>query len=440
MKLKKLTSHFVLLAAALFLSSTSLFAQSTGGFLIEGSFELDRAASENTSQILETVSDRERANASERSDLAGKIEAPENISITIEGDRITLSTSRGDKPAVFTADGVARTSTDSSGKRVSLLAELRGQVLRVSSLGGESDYTVTFTPLDNGRSMRVTRRITTSYLSQTIFVDSVYRKTDRWNSTASNTDNDDGWSDSGGNVVYDPTPRDDRDDDSYGDRRDDYPASDEDDGWSDSGGNVVYDPPAGNDRNNRNPRPDYRRSPRTGKFAVSPGTVLTGSLESFVTTKASQDGDPFRMRVESPVEFRGAVIEGYVSDIERTGKVTGRSKITFNFESIVLADGRRYDFAGVLERITDEEGDEIGLNDEGEARTGSRTKETVKRSGIGAGIGAVLGAILGGGKGAVIGATIGAGAGAGSMIPGGRKDLEIGPDDTLSVRSTGPGN
>ncbi|REJ79581.1 MAG: hypothetical protein DWQ47_00340 [Acidobacteria bacterium] len=146
------------------------------------------------------------------------------------------------------------------------------------------------------------------------------------------------------------------------------------------------------------------------------------------------------MRVESPVEFRGAVIEGYVSDIERTGKVTGRSKITFNFESIVLADGRRYDFAGVLERITDEEGDEIGLNDEGEARTGSRTKETVKRSGIGAGIGAVLGAILGGGKGAVIGATIGAGAGAGSMIPGGRKDLEIGPDDTLSVRSTGPGN
>ena len=48
----------------------------------------------------------------------------------------------------------------------------------MSSLGGETDYTVTFTSIDNGRSLKVTRRITTDYLRQTIFAESIYNKSD----------------------------------------------------------------------------------------------------------------------------------------------------------------------------------------------------------------------------------------------------------------------
>ncbi|QQS42724.1 MAG: hypothetical protein IPM63_07270 [Acidobacteriota bacterium] len=386
-------------------------AQSNGGYLLQGTYTIDRNASENSDAILENVSRRESPSAAERSDLAAKLEAPETISISVEGNRVSLETSLGGAPAVFTADGVARSSRRADGSTVSLKAEFTGDVLTVSSLGGESDYTLTFAPEDGGRSMRVTRRITTSYLSETVFADSIYRRSDGYDTTASTSG--------------------------------DFPTTenpDDDEGWSDSGDGVVFNPqPSTNDRDPVRRDPDQRRSPRTGTFAVPSGTILTGSLDGFVTTKSSIEGDPFRIRVESPAQYSGAVIEGYVSDIERTGKISGRSKITFNFESIVFADGRRYDFAGVLQKITDEDGDEIKINDEGEARSKSRTGETAKRSGIGAGLGAIIGGILGGGKGAIIGATIGAGAGAGSMIPGGRDDLEIGPEATLTIQSTSPG-
>lgn len=409
--LKSGLAYFSIAAVIVATALVPAAAQTNGGYLLQGTYTIDRNASENAEAILENVSRRESPTAAERSDLATKLEAPETITISIEGTRVTLETSLGGAPAVFTADGVARSSRRADGSTVSLKAGFTGDVLTISSLGGESDYTLTFAPEDDGRSMRVTRRITTSYLSQTVFADSIYRRSDAYDTTATITD--------------------------------DNPATDvpdDDDGWSDSNDSVVFNPqPSTDDRDPVRRDPDYRRSPRTGTFAVPSGTILSGSLDGFVTTKSSIEGDPFRIKVESPAEFRGAVIEGYISDIERTGKISGRSKVTFNFESIVFADGRRYDFAGVLQKITDKDGDEIKINDEGEARSKSRTGETAKRSGIGAGLGAIIGGILGGGKGAIIGATIGAGAGAGSMIPGGRDDLEIGPEATLTIQSTGPG-
>lgn len=404
--------YFSIAAVILATAIMPAAAQSKGGSLLQGTYTLDRNASENADSILENVSQRESPTAAQRSDLAAKLEAPETITMSIEGDRVTLETSLGGAPAVFTADGVARSSRRADGSTVSLKAGFSGDVLTVSSLGGESDYTLTFAPEDGGRSMRVTRRITTPYLSETVFADSIYRRSDGYDTTASSTN----------------------------DYPVDVPTDDDDEGWSDSGDGVVFNPqPTSGDRDAVKRDPNARRSPRTGTFAVPSGTILSGSLDGFVTTKSSIEGDPFRISVESPAQYRGAVIEGYISDIERTGKITGRSKITFNFESIVFADGRRYDFAGVLQKITDADGDEIKINDEGEARSKSRTGETAKRSGIGAGLGAIIGGILGGGKGAIIGATIGAGAGAGSMIPGGRDDLEIGPQATLTIQSTGPG-
>ena len=52
------------------------------------------------------------------------------------------------------------------------------------------------------------------------------------------------------------------------------------------------------------------------------------------------------MIVQSPNEFRGAVIEGHLSGVGRSGKVTGRSNATFNFDRITLRNGQTYDFAG----------------------------------------------------------------------------------------------
>jgi hypothetical protein len=144
------------------------------------------------------------------------------------------------------------------------------------------------------------------------------------------------------------------------------------------------------------------------------------------------------MTVKSPSEFQGAVVEGYLSGIDRSGKISGRSNITFNFERITLRDGKAYDFAGSLYAIKDQDGKIIKIDSEGTAKGDSQTKETVKRGGIGAGLGALIGAIAGGAKGAAIGAIIGGGAGAGSVYVMGRDDLKLLKGSEISVQSSSP--
>jgi hypothetical protein len=124
--------------------------------------------------------------------------------------------------------------------------------------------------------------------------------------------------------------------------------------------------------------------------------------------------------------------------VGRSGRVSGSSNITFNFETITLRDGRRYDFAGYLQAIKDQNGKTVKVDTEGTAKGDSQTKETAKRGGIGAGAGAILGAIIGGGKGAVLGAIIGGGAGAGSVIAQGRDDVQLMQGSTITIQASSP--
>ncbi|MEK7855399.1 MAG: hypothetical protein AAB288_04865, partial [Acidobacteriota bacterium] len=133
-----------------------------------------------------------------------------------------------------------------------------------------------------------------------------------------------------------------------------------------------------------------------------------------------------------------AIIEGYISGVGRSGQVSGRSNVTFNFTKITLRDGKAYDFAGSLQGIKDSEGKDVKIDAEGTAKGDSQTKETAKRGGIGAGIGALIGAIAGGGKGAVIGAVIGGGAGAGSVVVQGRDDVKLQQGSVMTVTSSSP--
>lgn len=144
------------------------------------------------------------------------------------------------------------------------------------------------------------------------------------------------------------------------------------------------------------------------------------------------------MTVLSPDEFRGAMIEGYISGVGRSGQVSGRSNITFNFERITLKNGKAYDFAGSLQAVKDTNGKTIKVDAEGAAKGDSQTKETAIRGGLGAGLGAVIGAIAGGGKGAAIGAIIGGGAGAGSVVAQGRDDIRLQKGSTITVQASSP--
>lgn len=353
---------------------------------LTGTYQLDVSKSENSRDIIERA---DVQNETDRADLESKLEAAEQIAIDVRGNQVILASSKA-SPVSFTADGTTRTEQDSNGKTVRVRTVLNGQTLTVSSIGGETDYTVTFTSTDNGKTMKVTRRITTDYLNQTVFVESFYTKTDSIAGLGIDTNNN----------------------------------------------SDVYSSSDSNDLPNTNaPTTTY---PKNGSYVVPNGTILTGTLNNDVTTKVSQNNDRFRMTVTAPNEYRGAVIEGYISGITRSGKVSGRSQITFNFERIRLPNGQSYDFAGFLQSVTDTNGKTIKVGTEGEAKGDSQTKETVKRGGIGAGIGALIGAIAGGGKGAAIGAIIGGSAGAGSVIVTGKEELELKQGSSITVQASAP--
>ncbi|HEX8736448.1 MAG TPA: hypothetical protein VF721_14055 [Pyrinomonadaceae bacterium] len=348
---------------------------------LTGTYQLDVSRSENARDVAERVitgvntQNREEA----RQDLQEKLEAPERLALGVQGNQVTLASTLAPQVTV-TADGRDRTETLADGRTLRVRTTLRGQELTIASIGNNNDYTVTFASIENGRSLKVTRRVTTEYLNQTVLTESIYTKTDA-------------------TARYD-----------------------------------IY---------NTNPPPNVNNPPttttgRTGEFIVPNGTIIVGNLENDILTNVSQNGDRFRITVSAPNQFRGAIIEGYLSGLSRSGKVSGRSQVTLNFERIKMPTGETYDFAGYLTSVTDQNGKTVKVDTEGAVKGDSQSKETAKRGGIGAGLGAIIGAIAGGGKGAAIGAIIGGGAGAGSVYVQGRDDLELKAGSAISIQASSP--
>lgn len=190
----------------------------------------------------------------------------------------------------------------------------------------------------------------------------------------------------------------------------------------------------------RDDRRARNRESLPGRFAIPNGTKMRAVLNESVSTKETVDGTPFTMRVVSPTAYNGAVISGHVVSAERSGVVSGRANVSLEFDSIRLANGRTYDFAGIIEGVTLANGKTVSVDSEGEVRDNNQTEKTIARTGIGAGIGAIIGAILGGGDGAAIGAAVGGAAGAGTVLAQGRDDVEMEPGSIFEIQATAPGS
>lgn len=375
---------------------------------LTGTYQLDTSRSDNVREIADEAINSANVQDREESlrDLQEKLESPENLAIEIRGNEAIVASSLSQQ-ITFSADGSDRTQTLPDGSTARLRATMRGQELTISRLGDDEDYTVKFTSIDNGRSLKVTRRVTTNYLSETVFAESFYTKTnsvaqleifDGGNNNSTNTSN----------TNY-PT---------------NYPTN--------TGGNNP--PPTKNTGRNA-PTATYNPN---GQYVVPNGEIITATLNNLISTKVSQNNDRFRATVTGPNQFRGAIIEGYITGVERSSRnPVGTTKITLNFETIRLTNGESYDFAGFLQNVTDTKGKKVKVDEEGTISKG-QTRETLKRAGIGAGAGAILGAIIGGGKGAIIGATIGAGGGAGSVAVQNGGDVELESGTAITVQASSP--
>jgi hypothetical protein len=307
--------------------------------------------------------------------LLRRLDPPNILAIDRRGTQVTIASTRA--PQInFTADGREQVETTQSGRSIRVRAAFQGDALTITRTGERAnDFTVTFDPTDNGRQLLVTRTLYTDRVNQPVTVRTYYDRT----------------SDVAELNIYDTNRED-----------------------SNVGGAVA------------------------GNFIIPDGTQLVAVLNSDLSTQNVQQNDRFTMTVRSPGQYEGATIEGYVASVERSGRITGRSQMTLDFDNIRLGDGRTYRFAGILESVRTPEGDVVRVDNEGAVRDSNQTNQTVQRTAIGTAVGAIIGAIAGGGKGAAIGAVIGAGAGAGSVYVQGRNDLNLGSGTEVTVRATGP--
>jgi ketosteroid isomerase-like protein len=109
-------------------------------------------------------------------DLTVRLTPPDLLAIERRGRRITLASSRA--PRIdFDADGITHSERGGDGQIVNTLAALRAGGLTVSVSGQSDDkFNVTFEPLEGGRALRVTRRLSNEQLTQPVLIHSVYEK------------------------------------------------------------------------------------------------------------------------------------------------------------------------------------------------------------------------------------------------------------------------
>src|SRR5829696_3385415 len=177
------------------------------------------------------------------------------------------------------------------------------------------------------------------------------------------------------------------------------------------------------------PTAKRRTTTRRAVALVPVGTDLKVRLNDSLSSKDSRIGDRFTATVLDPSRFDEARLSGHVSSIQKSGKVKGRTSMNLAFDSIELSDGRKGVLHGYVTRVYGEGSGKA--DEEGGVESGSRTKQTVKRAGIGATVGAIVGGI-----GAGIGLIIGGAGGAGSLAVNGSKELKIESGTEMLVRVT----
>jgi hypothetical protein len=331
---------------------------------LTGTYQLDTSRPNESERVVRQAVRQLRPNqrqaAQER--LMNRLHAPDTIAIDRDRTTVTMASSRG-RRVTFDADGQVQREQGRGGGTIETRAVLTGDELAVTTTGSRgSDFSVTLVPMENGRSLQVTRSIQDDTLQRPVSVVSYYRKS----SDAPNWEMD----------------------------------------------------AAG-------PTAASRRNSPADDLGVPDGTRLVGTLDSSLNTRTSNAEDRFTITTTSPSQFEGAVLEGTISNVNASGRVGGRAEMALNFERIRLRNGRTYQFAGAIESVRSVDGETIGVAGDGAVEDASQTQKTVQRGAIGAALGAIIGAISGGGQGAAIGAAIGAGGGAGTVIAQGRDQLEL---------------
>lgn len=154
--------------------------------MLTGTFRLNSSMSDNPKTVADNAT-RYSSYADRQAiyfNLINRLTPPEMIAVERHGNAVTLASTR--TPEVrFDVDGVERLETYPDGRTTHVRANFsEGELKVVSNADRVNDFTATFTPMDNGRRMLVTREIYAERLAQPVTVRSYYDRTSdvaQWN-------------------------------------------------------------------------------------------------------------------------------------------------------------------------------------------------------------------------------------------------------------------
>ncbi len=153
---------------------------------LTGTYQLENNRGDDPKRAAEAAARATPSDQRQRTyqSLLTRLEPPELIAIERQANTVTMASTRGPR-VTFEADGRERSERWSAGQTMTTRASLEGERLVVATTGSRgSDFTVTFDPLENGRSLQMTRTIDDEGLRQPVTVRSVYRRLSdeaRWN-------------------------------------------------------------------------------------------------------------------------------------------------------------------------------------------------------------------------------------------------------------------
>lgn len=145
---------------------------------ITGVYRIDADRSDKLYSVIEGASSRVPYSEQQQffMDLAVRLTPPDLLAIECRGNRISLGSSRAAR-IEFAADGITRNVSKANGAVVSSrIGFERGSLVFTSSGGSDDDLNFTFTPLDNGQSLQVSRRISSEELIEPVVIKTVYGK------------------------------------------------------------------------------------------------------------------------------------------------------------------------------------------------------------------------------------------------------------------------
>jgi hypothetical protein len=141
-------------------------------------------------------------------------------------------------------------------------------------------------------------------------------------------------------------------------------------------------------------------------------------LTNTLSTKGSEEGDPWAGTVEESIWARGqevvpasSKVRGRVTFLKPAGRATGRGEMRLVAETISTPGNGTFTIVAQLQDAQDNNGTKVKDAEGTIEGPGKSNKSVAKEAGIGAAIGAGGGMIFDGGKGALYGMAIGAMAG-----------------------------